>query len=383
MNTKNIRQFELPNVNDNDNVLFILYNECLFIFDGEKWIQIYINDINLQGTEFRNLKRPAMAEIILNGNYNKSFLVTGGLEMTTFSFVKTVYTLNIKSSVESVEPDNTKDSKNQITYDCLLDFKYGDMKTSRFLHNMLNIDNKFMLVIGGKNDKGWLKDCEALDITTGEWFKIPELNYPRANFDCLLYNNDGKYTIYSYGGFESVGKFPEFLIETCDINLSSNSQKFSNWKNIKLRSSDDVNVLDRMPKICNRLVQYDQNILIFGGSDGKHLLQEVFELDPDTNEVNPLGYLISPRNNFHLLYKEGDIFVVGGSCKEFYHENDLIQNYSERFSFNLAGKVEAQDIPVLKDIFLYTFENLGIDHREFLNEPGFPYSASVVSKKLK
>jgi hypothetical protein len=373
-------QFELPNVNDDDNVLFILYNEVLFMFNGEKWTQIYISDVNLPGTEFRNLKKPAMAEIVLKGNYTKSFLVTGGLEMTTFSFAKTVYSLNIKSAVES---ENTKDSKGQISYDCLLDFKYGDMKTSRFLHNMLNIDNKFMVVIGGKNEKGWLKDCEALDIATGEWSNIPELNYPRANFDCLLYNNEGKYTIYAYGGFESVGKFPDFLIETCEIDLNSKSQIFSKWKKINLSSSDEIDALNRMPKICNRLVQYDQNILIVGGSDGKHLLQEVFELDPETNEINPLGKLISPRNNFHLLYKEGDVYVVGGSCKEFYHEKDLIQNYSEKFTFNLAGKVETQEIPVLKDIFLFTFENLGIDHREFLNEPGFPYSASVVSKKLK
>jgi hypothetical protein len=365
------QDYSFPSVNDNDNVLYILYNEVIFMYDGEKWGQIYISDANLPGTEFRNLKKPAMAEISTsNNNYAKSFIVTGGLDMTNFSFAKTVYLLNIRTA-------------NKDQYDCLLDFKFGDMKVGRFLHNIVNLRNKYLIVIGGKNEKGWLKECEVLDLITGEWSEFPAMNSPRANFETLLYNfsdEEGKYTLYSYGGFESVGKFPQYLIETCEVNLNPKNKnpKFSNWKNLTLESD----LIVKMPKICARLVQYDQNILIIGGSDGKHLLNEVFELDPDSNEVNALGKLISPRNNFHLLYKEGDVYVVGGSCKEFYYDKDLINNYVEKFTFNLAGKVESEDIPILKDIFLYTFDNLAIDQREFISEPGFPYAASVVSKKL-
>jgi hypothetical protein len=74
--------------------------------------------------------------------------------------------------------------------------------------------------------------------------------------------------------------------------------------------------------------------------------------------------------------------LVGGSCKDYKYKEDFIENYSEKFYFNLASKIETTDLKVCTDIFLFSMQNLSIYTAEFYSEPGFPYSSSLVSTKL-
>jgi hypothetical protein len=264
-NTKSL----ITTVNDTDLSLFILYNEILFAYDGDSWSQVYISDINLPGTDFRFLKKPSMIEIPPLKNAHKSFLVSGGFNPQQKSFSKTNFLINIiKSEVNS--------------YDALLDFKYSDMMTNRFLHAGINIENKFVILIGGKNEKGWLNSCEFLNLSSGEWKEFPCMSNSRANFDCILFSENNKHLLYAYGGYAGVGNFSENLIEVCEVNM--NSMVNSKWSPLKIN-----NKIENLPKVCSRIIKYDDNILIVGGSDGKHLLNNIYELDIQNNEINSLG----------------------------------------------------------------------------------------------
>jgi hypothetical protein len=349
-------------VNDSNLCLFILFNEILFTYDGSAWSQLYISDINLPGTDFRFLKKPSLVEISPLKNANKSFLVSGGFNPVNKSFSKTNFVINIiKSDTNS--------------FDCLLDFKYSDMTTNRFLHAGINLENKFVILIGGKNEKGWLNTCEYLNLSTGEWKEFPPMNSSRANFDSLLFSENNKHFIYVYGGYSGVGKFVENLIEICEVNIKT--MQNSKWTALKIKSETA-----NLPKIAMRMVRYDDNILIIGGSDGKHLLNNIFELDTQGQEINSLGNLNTPRNNFHLFYREGEVYLVGGSCKDFKYKEDFIENYSEKIYFNLASKIESNDMKVSTDIFLFSLQNFSINPAEFYSEPGFPYYSSLISTKL-
>jgi hypothetical protein len=377
METKNNTNYKFS-IEDKDNVLFILYNEIIFMFNGQKWGQIYISDVNMPDTEFKYLKKPGLVEISsgLGEESAKIFLVTGGFIPESKSCVKTVYLLNFKES--TVQDELSK--KESTSIDCHLDFKFADMKTSRFLHGSVNIEDKFVLVLGGKNEKEWLSSCEYLDLNSGKWHEFSSLNYPRANFDFLNYFDLKKNTsrIYVYGGYSKINTFAENLIEYIDIENVSGELKKTEWKILSLSYDKTLN----LPKISTRLVRYDENILIVGGSDGKHMLKDIFEMD-DSFEINKVGELNTPRNNFHYLLKEGDVYAVGGSCNKFSYQDDLIDNYVEKFTFNLSNKIESTNIPAIRDLFLLAIQNLSISEFEFTNEPGFPYSSSIMTKQFK
>jgi len=363
----NSNLYQSCKVDDNDNILLILYNEILFLFDGHKWSCIYISDINLPDTDFKHLKKPSLVEIS-NNQYMKTILVTGGFIPTDKSFAKTVYTLNFRKSVDPKEKTTS--------YDCLLDFKYGDMKVNRFLHNSININGEYVIIIGGKNDKGCIDSCEYINLKTGEWKNFTSMIVPRSNFDCILNSKNNTQTIYVYGGYSGAGKFSEPLIEFCQIDC--NNLDKSQWKQLNIKD----NMKFTLPKICSRIINYDDNILIIGGSDGKHLISDIYELDTNDMEIHRIGKLRTARNNFHCLFRENDIFLVGGSCKKFTYCDEFIDNYVEKFTFNLANQIETNNIPVLTDILLTPIRNLSINESEFISEAGFPYYSSIISKEF-
>jgi hypothetical protein len=370
----------LFSTSDTDNILFILYRELIFIYDGQKWGQLYINDINMPDTDFKNLKKPGIVEItpkISGKDFIKSFVVTGGFNPDTKTCVKTVYILNFKKNKQYDTLYKTEID----TYDCLLDFKYGDMKTNRYLHASINIDNRFLLLIGGKNEKNWLDSCEYLDFNTGKWEDFSPLKSARANFDsCYMVDQKcNKKSIFLYGGFNGLNTYADNLIEFCNLEINSSGKlKLDEWKNLKIVSGSDLN----LPKISARFVRYDENILIIGGSDGKHMLKNVYELDPSNGEINKLGELKTPRNNFHVLLRDDYIHLVGGSANKYVYNEDEIENYVEMFTFDLSNRIESTNVASFKEIFLFPIRNFGINEYEFIQEPGFPYSSSLITKKF-
>lgn len=366
-------------ISDSNNLLLILYHEIIFIYDGEKWGQIYINDINMPVTDFKLLKRPGFVEIspnIIGKEYIKSFLVLGGFNPESKICGKTVYSLNFKKNKQFNELSKTE----MITYDCLLDFKFGDMNTSRYLNASINIEDKFVLLIGGKNEKGWLNSCEYLNLSTGKWEDFAALKSARTNFDCCYFieqKNNTK-TIYAYGGYSGPNVFPDNLIEYCNVEIIGGKLKETEWKNLKIVAENKSS----LPKICARLIKFYENILIVGGSDGKHMLNDIFELDPNDGSITKLGELDTARNNFHILLQDEYIHLVGGSAYKYDRNDSMIENYVEKLTFDLNNRIESCPVSVLNEVFLFPITNMAIDESEFLQEPGFPYSTSSMTKKF-
>lgn len=345
---------------DDNNILFIITNMSLYSFNGETWTNMIINDINVPGNNFSSLKCSSLVELFtIEKDYLKILMVTGGFDSTLKSASKTVFVLKINES------------------QCLLDFKYCDIKTSRYLHESVNIFNKYTIIIGGRNEKGFLTSCECLSLETKEWSDFPQLLTPRANFSAGVINS----TIYLYGGYCSIGQFSDKTVEYCNIN--SDEIIKSQWKSVTLKCEET----SLIPKLNIRLIPYGKNLIICGGTNGDLILDGIFEIEFDdmkTDKVNMilLGKLKTPRSSYHAFMKDGNFYLVGGSIKTIdYDENKThINNYIEKFTFDLKNSIDSSLIPVASDDIIQPLINLGVNIATYKQEPGFPISCSIITK---
>ena len=349
---------------DKDNELLIIAGMTIFIYNGEKWSNIIINDVNLPDSDFSILKRSSLAEIYQDKNSQlvKVLFFSGGYNTKLKSASNTIFLLNIN-----------KNDQNELQ--CLLDFKYPDMKNRRFMHNSINIGNKYIIVIGGKNESEFLSSCEYLDIKKGIWEKFPNLLESRANFSlCLINNNE----IYLYGGYEQNGKFSSNLLTKCEVNFEKILE--SKWLNISL----NLNNISNLPLACSTLYPNEDTIIICGGTNGEHMLNGLFELNPSEKTIQSLGKLNTNRSNFHCFMLNGDFYAVGGFVKDFKFNNEktAIENYIEKFTFDLNNDIESSFIKVeSNDIIQPIIEHNG-DVNEFKTNPGFPFNCSILTKKF-
>jgi hypothetical protein len=329
--------------------LFILYNKIFYTFNGEMWENIYINDLTFSDNNFSNLKKPALVEIKAQSAAEKTFLLSGGFIPSQKLINKTVYIIYLKKDGES--------------YTCNIDFKYPDIKTPRYMHQKIALDDENILVIGGKNDKAWLKSCELLNLTNKKWNDFPSMNLERSNFD--VYRLEDK--VYVVGGFSGNCEFAKDLIECLDVK----SQK---WSVIKIKGESIKNLA------CARVTSIDGfNLLILGGFNGSKLEDTIYEFNPDMNEISLLGKLNAPRSNFHLLINDGYVNLLGGSVKEFRRNDGTIENYRERFMFTLTNDIKSEYVPLYQDILLYGLPEYSMNE-ELMSEPGMPYSASIITR---
>ena len=354
---------------DKDTSLFIIVNLKIFTFNGTTWNNITIDEKNLPNTDFPILRRPSVSEIYQEDPTKKSLIVTGGFNLQTKSSSKSVYILNIFHD------------KTDKTSKAFLDLKYNDTNTGRFLHSSANIANKLIIIIGGKNEKGYINTCEYLDLVSQKWNAFPSLQNPRANHSTTVINDN---KLYVYGGYESNGVFVKDKLCYCDVNISQPNE--SKWISLELKMENDN--LNTLPNACACIYPYEDNFIICGGTNGEHLLNGIFEVKIDDIEnekevpCEKLGELKTPRSNFHMFMKDGDFYVVGGSLKEYLFNEDKkeINNYIEKFTFSLSGKIDSENIKVNSDDLILPLLEMNINTSSYKTEPGFPFNASILSK---
>lgn len=347
---------------DNDNILLIITNMTLYLFDGTMWLNIIINDINLPGNNFASLKCPSIIELFnINKDYSKVLMVTGGFNFGVKSASKTVFVLNMKKS------------------QCQLDFKYSDIKTRRYLHGSANIFNKYALIIGGRNEKDFLTSCEYLSFDKKEWNDFPQLPSPRANFSVGVMNSK----VYLYGGYCSLGEFSDKTIEVCDINIEDISKSI--WKSLTIKCNEP----SLIPKLNISLIPYENNMIICGGTNGHQILDRIFEIEFDSmsNDIvkmTLLGKLKTPRSSYHSFMKDGEFYLVGGSWKTINFDDNKthINNYTEKFTFDLNNNITSLFIPVASDDIIQPLIHLGLNIAEYKQEPGLPLSCSIITKSF-
>jgi hypothetical protein len=340
---------------DTNNELIILVNMSILIYNGTEWKSILINDIKLPNSGIENLLKPSLCEIY-NSKEKKNekvLILTGGFNLNEKSSSKTTFVLNL---------NNEK---------CFLDLKYEDLNYARFMHGSINIKNKFILVFGGKNEKNFVLKNEILDINEKKWKNFPDLISAKANFSYCVINENN---LFLYGGFEANGKYCENKLTKCEINVE-NFEK-SVWKNLILKGKN----IENLPLACAGMFSNDDNIIICGGTNGKEIIDSIFEINTNDETVEEIGKLKQARSNFHVLMNNENFFLVGGNLKEFKNNNNNeIENYIEKFSFDLNNEIIGNLINVkIDDIFSDLKMKDKINY--FKNEPGFSFCASLMSK---
>lgn len=345
--------FEIPKFDlmDSNNELIILAKMSILIFDGKNWKSILINDLKLPNSDIENLLKPSLCEIYqTKEKKEKIFVLTGGFNLNQKSASKTTFVLNLNNE------------------NCFLDLKFDDLNCARFMHGSINIKNKFVLVFGGKNEKNFVVQNEILDIEQKKWKNFPDLPKPKANFSYCVVNENN---LFLFGGFEANGKYSENKLIKCEINVDEFEKSL--WKNIILKGKN----VDNLPLACAGMFPNDDNIIICGGTNGKEIVDSIFEIDTNEETVEKIGKLNQARSNCHTLMNNGNYFLIGGNMKQFKFNNNEIENYIEKFSFDLNNEIIANSINVkTEQIFPKIKDKINF----YKNEAGFSFCASLMSK---
>ena len=337
--------------------LFILAGTLLCGFDGKNWSYYPLIDQEKACEQIRSLKCPNIIEIPPKDKETlKTFFVTGGFDSIQKSTSKLCLTIN------------KHENKEEEDFYFSLNFGFADMISPRYLHKTINIDDKFFLAIAGKNNNGWINDCEIYNLTNKKWENFDKLNNKRSNFDSIYINKK----VFVFGGFEDSNKFCQNVIEMCDFSKEIISG--IKWKVIDVK----VPVF-----ACSRIIKSNENskLLIVGGCDQNQLKNEIYQFNVDTFEFSQVSKLKYPRANYHVLIENDSFYLVGGTFKseiEIKNNNVVfVSNYIEKINLK---NFNSEIIPFDKDLFLASIsENVGKDVTIYQVETGLPYSTSLES----
>jgi len=73
-----------------------------------------------------------------------------------------------------------------------------DMNISAYAHNIITVDENYIYKVGGRNDGGYLDDCEKYDIANNTWTPLKPLSEKRGNVSLGVFNCR---KIYAIGGY--------------------------------------------------------------------------------------------------------------------------------------------------------------------------------------
>jgi len=343
----------LQSMKETKSKMLLLIGTVICEFDGNDWTYFPLIDQDKIGDLVISLKCPSLLQIQpKTGQIVKTLLLTGGFDLNKKATSKLCLTINA----------NQSENKDDLFYS--LNFGYNDMITPRFLHKTVNIDDKYFLSIGGKNNSGWLDECELFLYESRKWIVFDRMNTKRSNFDAVLLNK----RVYVFGGFENVNKFSNHLIEVCDFSNTNNLSAIK-WKviNVNFSSLASCRVLK---------LNQQNNILLIGGCDENQIKKELYSFDTQKNEFKQLTCLDTPRANFHTLNDKNELFVIGGTFKNTNDVNNISTNYIEKIDMTT---LKSSFVPFDQNIFLNNISlcvynnDLTIISSEF----GLPYFTSI------
>jgi len=143
------------------------------------------------------------------------------------------------------------------------------MNIGRNSHGICILQDYIYVVGGGTNDSGYSTECERFRINprnAEEWERIASLNIPSFAPALVAFNN--KY-LYKIGGM--------LTVETVNNVIERYDPEADTWTQIKVEF--DLMAYCSVSQINNN------EILIFGGSDGETKTNKVFSLQVDMNKL--------------------------------------------------------------------------------------------------
>jgi len=200
-----------------------------------------------------------------------------------------------------------------LNYTYIVDIRSNNVKKSSSMnharrgHSMINQNDLFAIVVGGKNNN----TCEKFSYLIEKWEELPSLNIKRANSSLFLLNNN---YLFCFGG-ESEG----LPVETFNFmeKLELFSEKYQ-WKFVNFTIYDeDVSISG----INYGIFQKNENILlIFGGMehderDNDYTESEVvYEYNINQNLIRTLDFTVDKgwyvEHNFVDIGNKGYKFQV-------------------------------------------------------------------------
>jgi len=180
------------------------------------------------------------------------------------------------------------------------------LKQGRFLHQAVGYydqatQRNIIYAIGGlcykDKKKVWLDSCEVWGLnSTDKWEKGPSLNSARAEFSAGISGD----LIYVIGGFSGYSQLVANNIEICKVKESA-------WQVLNLENQADLPVLVGQTTCTN-----EDEIWIFGGSDGKCVYHRTFLLDMKTKRVTEKAWMNYPKAAAICGHQDGSIFITAG-----------------------------------------------------------------------
>ena len=339
------------NITKDNGRLIILIGTLICEYNGDNWTYFPLVDQDKISDQIISLRCPALLEIPhKTDDVVNTLLLSGGFDSTKNQTSKQCFTINKYQS-----------KKDEQYYS--LNFGYSDMIIPRFLHKTLNIDNKYFLTIGGKNDNSWLDDCEVFNFESRKWINFEKMNSKRSNFDAIYINKK----VFVFGGFESFEKFSSNSIEMCDFNL--NDISVIKWKVINIK----------FPLLSSCKVtkaNFDNKLMIIGGCDENSVKNHIYLFDVDKYDFKILSNLTVSRANFHY-FKDDDSFIcIGGSFIKLYGIENKVSNFIEKTNLSTMKSelINFDQIDFLNKIGYFIEENY---FQIIKIENGLPYSTSI------
>lgn len=154
--------------------------------------------------------------------------------------------------------------------------KINNLLENHSYHTMEYLENyDSVILIGGENSN----DCEIMDVDTKKWYKLPELNYPRANAN-IYYNSitSDLFVLFGISGDISDKKIKySDIIEVLEMNNIS-----SGWARVDYYKRSGLNL---KYNYCMTLPFNKDMLLIYGAENMRSVNKNLFALfDMHKNE---------------------------------------------------------------------------------------------------
>lgn len=157
----------------------------------------------------------------------------------------------------------------------------------------ININEGYLVVMGGAPDNATLNNVQIYDIGNDTWLSnVPFLQLSRINFGCNVDNKNKQ--LYAIGGSNGDSSVTIEVLNVYNLSNIHNEE----WKFIQNMSN---------PKGSHRTVVYGNNIIIVGGS------KEIYNIDTSNNQVTEIGYLdVEAANYSGVILVNNILYVFGG-----------------------------------------------------------------------
>ena len=185
---------------------------------------------------------------------------------------------------------------------------YPPMNIARYSSTAVSFNN-YIIVAGGRDDKGHTSSVEVLDVASRRWYIAQSLPNPQSDLKWTLIGN----TLYLMGGFDHTRSATKTVYHVDLTELVAKA--LSNLDTPTLWQT-----LQEVPFVHSATLSIGRSLLAVGGADNRRNPSSSIHLyQPDTRRWVKVGDL--PTARFFCtcsVLPSGEVIVAGGQTKPLY-----------------------------------------------------------------